>query len=105
MAAKIQIPFLGKPADRKSNNFLTLLIQIPAMFSFLSGILKVSCTTLIAGVFLVICFSSCSKNKYYCDANRPRNYHKIKKNKSNYGALYSPKTKPVPKNYMIKNGR
>jgi len=105
MAAKIQIPFLGKPPGRKSNNFLTLPIQFPAMFSFLSGILKVSLTTLIAGAFLVICFSSCSKNKFYCDANRSRSYHKIKKNKSNYGALYSPKTRPVPKNYTIKNGR
>ncbi len=54
---------------------------------------------------LMFLLAACSGNKYACDANRTRSFHKIGRNKSNYGAVYSPKTKPVPKNYLINNGR
>lgn len=60
---------------------------------------------MIIGLCLIFLLAGCFKNKYSCDANRARNYNKIKKNKSNYNLLYSPKSKPVPKNYLIKNGR
>jgi len=60
---------------------------------------------IFTGLCLGFLLGSCSKNKYSCEAIHSKNYHKVKKNKSNYNLLYSPKSKPVPKDYMIKNGR
>lgn len=47
----------------------------------------------------------CSKNKFSCDAYGSSYKKKHKKNRNNYGALYSPKSKPVPKNYNLKQGK
>ena len=60
---------------------------------------------LIIGIILITISAGCSKNKFSCDAYGFKKANKMKKNKSNYGALYSTKPRPVPKNYNIKNGR
>jgi len=70
-----------------------------------SGPRGLSLIIISAGLCLVFLLGACSGNKYSCEANHSRNYHKIKKNKSNYNLLYSPKSRPVPKDYMLKNGR
>ena len=61
--------------------------------------------TFISALLFISLIASCKSNKYSCDANRSRSYSKMKKNKSNYGVLYEHKSKPVPKNYLIKNSR
>lgn len=59
----------------------------------------------LAAVLIIAVSSACTKNKYSCESYHGKGNHKQKKNKNNYGALYSPKSKPPPKNYLIKNGR
>ncbi len=70
-----------------------------------SGKKRLTVQILFLAFCLALLLPGCTKNKYSCESNRVRSFSKIKKNKSNYGALYSPKMRPVPKNYRINNGR
>lgn len=56
-------------------------------------------------IFAVVSFSSCKSEKATCEANRHSKVNKMKKNRSNYGAKYNYKPKPVRKDYVIRNGR
>jgi len=75
------------------------------MSVILRGILRFPYQITIAGLCIALFFTGCSKNKYSCEAYGTKKHHKIQKNRSRYNVLYSTKTKPVPKNYLIKNGR
>gem|GEM_PF-679883 len=70
-----------------------------------SWITRLSSRTLLSGIIFLTIFAGCAKNKFSCDAYGSGRQSKMKKNKSNYGALYGTKPRPVPKNYLIKNGR
>ncbi len=52
---------------------------------------------------LLFAGSSCKSRKAGCEANGQFKSKKMKKNKSNYGTKYDYKTRPVKKNYMIRN--
>jgi hypothetical protein len=73
-----------------------------SMFRTVNGKIIISIIALMLGCFFL---GGCKGSKSSCEVNRPRSYSKIKKNKSNYGVLYDHKTKAVPKNYMIRNGK
>ncbi len=56
--------------------------------------------------FIMICITtSCNSGKAVCDSNHLGKPPKLKKNKSNYGVVYEHKSKPVGKNYVVRNRR
>lgn len=75
------------------------------MYVINSSVFRFSYLLLLFSLCLMLCLAGCSKNKFSCEANHSKNSYKPKKNKSRYGALYETKTRPVPKNYVVKNGR
>ncbi len=75
------------------------------MFGVKYPVSGLSYPILLIAFSLMVCFTGCSKNKFSCEGSHAKNSTKIKKNKSRYNALYSPKLRPVPKNYVLKNGR
>jgi len=59
----------------------------------------------LSAIILCIGFteSSCKSRKAGCDANGQFKTRKMKKNRSNYGVKYDYKSRPVRKNYVIRN--
>jgi len=56
--------------------------------------------------FIILVFdASCKSGKAVCQSNRSYKPAKVKKNRSNYGVLYEFKSKPVKKDYVIRNVR
>ncbi len=61
---------------------------------------------IVLGLFIMVCsMTACNSRMSTCDARGSGNSVKMKKNRSNYGAMYDYKAKPVGKNYVIRNGR
>ena len=89
----------------ESGYFVISQGQLFYMYFTFPGKNRKTLLTLTSALLLISMIASCKSNKYSCDANRSRSYSRIKKNKSNYGILYEHKSKPVPKNYLIKNSR
>jgi len=64
-------------------------------FIFISLVIFFTASTLV----------SCKSRKAVCDANRSNKTLKIKKNRNQYKVRYDFKSKPVRKDYVIRNGR
>lgn len=60
---------------------------------------------LIFSLLILSVSPGCKSRKGVCDANNQYSMKKMKKNRSNYGTRYEFKSKPVKKNYVIRNGR
>jgi|GEM_PF-924732 hypothetical protein len=77
----------------------------PANQAVMSKKQTISIGLILAVFLLVFGNSSCGSRMAVCDANQHGKSAKMKKNRSNYGVRYDYKSKPVGKNYLIRNGR